>query len=117
MSCVYDRIIKELKLKKTTPDKLLKYLQKNNKLTTNVLWQYEELSTKQLQENYNRIKEISNTDQGYDCSTCDPLLLLICELYCVSITHTFSDSMVVYTNINANSKKRLIISSSLDHMF
>ena len=114
MSCVYDCLIREFKMKRTTPEKLLKSLKKNNRLTRNVLWNNEPLSEKELEDNFERIKNIEDTD-GYDCSTCDPILFLMAEIHNLSITHDYNGALIKYTNINA--KRRIIINSNDCHMF
>ena len=117
MTCVYDCLIRELKLK-MSPEQLLKRLKKNNRVTRNVLWNNEELTEQQLKENYDRIQSIDDSlIDGYDCSTCDPVLVLVSELHNKSITHEFNGIVVKYKNKAANSKRRLIITSNDNHMF
>ncbi len=103
-------------LKRTSPEKLLKILKKNNRITTNVLWNHEQLTQQQLDENFERVLNIDdNAYAGYECSSCDPILFLMAELYNTSIVHDFNGVDMIYTNLKA--KKRLRIQSNMHHMF
>ena len=73
-------------------------LKKNNKLCENVKWQKENLSKKILEENYEMIKNFNakNINQGYDCSTCDPFMILLCELFKININHDYNNNNIQY---------------------
>ena len=115
MSCVYDCLIREFRLRNTDPEKLLKILKKRNRLTKNVEWNHEPLSDADMQANFERIQQIQDTD-GYDCSSCDPVVLfLMAELYNKVVVHDFNGSVVTYRNINAKGG-RIIIESDRHHM-
>ena len=67
-------------------------LKKNNKLCENVKWQNNFLSKKLLEENYEMIKDFNenNINQGYDCSSCDPFMILLCELFKININYDYN---------------------------
>lgn len=52
---------------------------------------------------------------GYDCSSCDPLLLLVSQLFVVNIVHNFNGANIEYMNENATITIHL--RSDNDHMF
>ena len=110
MSCIWIGLINALKLKITANDLLL-YLQKNNKETKNVLWNGQCLTTKEHKESISRIKSINSVNEEYDCSACDPLLLLIAELYNVSIIHNYNNSIIKYENIDYPNKYIIVYSN------
>src|SRR4051794_37603465 len=90
MTCVWDGLIKALKLN-CQPKDLLKKVKKHNIKTKNVLWNNQPLTKQNYKENIKRIKAIKkkeiNDGRGYDCSSCDPLLFLIAQLFKISIVH------------------------------
>ncbi len=92
-------------------------LKKNNKYTTNVLCNDIELTKKQYEENFERINKIKKINNGYDCSSCDPLLLLICEIYEVNIIHHFNGITIKYLNKKCLHKKSIHVSSNSSHFF
>ena len=110
MSCFWDAILNKIKTQdfqkifnhsgKPNPETFAKMLIKENVKTENVLWNSQIMKEKQLQENYEHIQEfnVSNVNQGYDCSTCDPFLLIICELFKISIQHVYLGKTIEYTH-------------------
>ena len=121
MTCVWDGLLQGLKkfnLVKDdyTIDKLVQYVKNNNKKTINVTHNNNFLSDKLLEENFERICKISHIKNGYFCSTCDPLMMLICELFNVNIIHKFIDVFVKY-NSTANAKILLYVESDIEHFW
>lgn len=116
MTCVWDGLIKKLKLK-STPASLMTKMQLSNKITENVMVNGVELTDKQKEENYQWIKNLShksiNKGTGYNCSTCDPLLILVAELYNVTIVHQYCSYKIVYTNRLA--KRVIHVKSDMGH--
>lgn len=104
MSCVYDSLIKKLKLKKTNPTSLVEYLKENNTETIDTTWNGNFLTEQEMKDNKERISNIKGTNKGYDCSTCDPLLLLVCQIYDVSIYHNFNGTEISYENSKISEK-------------
>ena len=110
MSCFWDSILNKIKIQdfqkifnhsgKPNPETFAKMLIKENVKTENVLWNSQILKEQQLQENYEHIQEfnVSNVNQGYDCSTCDPFILIICELFEISIQHVYLGKTIEYTH-------------------
>ena len=110
MSCFWDAILNKLKIEdfqkifnhsgKPNPETFAKMLIKKNMKTENVLWNSQILKDKPLQENYEHIQEFdaSSVNQGYDCSTCDPFLLIICELFTINIQHVYLENTIEYTH-------------------
>lgn len=104
MTCFWDGINNALRLNINSRS-LVTLLKINNIRTKNVLWNGSPLNEKQMEENYERIQNL-NTDSifsGYDCSTFDPVLFLVSELYRVDIKHTFIDTTINYKYKNDNS--------------
>ena len=106
MSCFWDSLLQkinkgDLQNKNiNNPQDLAEYLQKNNTITDNVLWNEESLSTKQMEENKEHITDYDKAtmSQGYLCSTCDPFLLLICELFDITIKNNYNGTQITYKN-------------------
>lgn len=49
-------------------------------------------------KNFDRIKEIKNIRNGYDCSSCDPLLIFIAWKYNIDIIHNYNGVAIYYTH-------------------
>ena len=90
-------------------------LKKNNKLCQNVKWQNNFLSKKLLEENYEMIKDFNenNINQGYDCSSCDPFMILLCELFKININYDYNGNNIQY--MIDNSRKTINYSSNQSH--
>ncbi len=127
MSCFWDTLLKNIKkeditnilhISSHTPLDFCSALQINNCKTDNVLWNGNGLKKQQLDENYEHIKDYkTNTIRsGYDCSICDPFLLLITELLQVEIIHYYNSVMVQYTN-KEEIKYKITIHSDKGHMW
>ena len=125
MTCVPDGIIQSLtseefekiNLKKPISARsFMKAIKEHNKPTVNVMVQDKILTQKELNENVNRIREIdlNNLNNGYLCSSHEPLLNLICELFEVDINMNFNGSQVKYRNIS-NSTRVIDYSCSKTH--
>lgn len=107
MTCFWLGLIKALtpqKIKNTLncQPKPVPFIQKLKELNTkdiSVKWQNTPLSEKQLEENFEHIRDykIQTVSAGYWCSTCDPFLILICHIFKVNIAHRFNNTMINYT--------------------
>jgi hypothetical protein len=78
---------------------------KNNCVkTSNVYWNDTELTEQQIQENNDRIinLDISSIIHGYDCSSCDPFLLLVSQIYRIDIKHNYNGHIISYKYKNPN---------------
>ncbi len=84
-----------------TPEKFITFLKKYNYKTYDVLWNGRKLSEQELKENQLRVHELKLNSiwNGYDCSSCDPFLLLISQVFKVHIEHDFNGTKIRYTNI------------------
>lgn len=129
MTCVWVGILAGLENKmfpngvKPTPLNFVKFLKEHNIRTKHVIVCSDQmasgsddilpdfmkdgkLSESQIEENFESIKEFDpNTiDDGYYCSTCDPFLILICEIFKINILHNYCGNMIKYTYIVDNEK-------------
>ena len=79
----------------------------------------EEFTEKQLVENYDWVKsfDITQINQGYWCSICDPFLSLISELYCINIEHNYNGFLMKYTNQENLENKTIYVSSDKGHFW
>lgn len=73
-------------------------LKNKNKLTKNALCNGEKITEKQMKENFEHIKDydISTINNGYFCSTFDPFLFLISELYEVKVINNYMTFKIIY---------------------
>lgn len=118
MTCFWDAILHGLSNINICFDNqinFVKYLKNNNKKTTNVIPINTPLSEKRLEENFTSISNYNENSiyEGYLCSSIDPFLLLISELYNINIYHNFNGSNIDY--IHNNPKYELYLVSSMTH--
>ena len=124
MTCFWDGLLRNLNQedfnllnsKKNINNKdFILLLKKNNKLCENVKWQNNFLSKKLLEENYEMIKDFNenNINQGYDCSSCDPFMILLCELFKININYDYNGNNIQY--MIDNSRKTINYSSNQSH--
>ena len=119
MTCFWDGLTQSLLRNQIIPNtsdirnsrKFVNYLKEHNTKTINVKWNNEILTTKQLQENYDHIDELDSNKigQGYLCSTCDPFLFLVSELFQVDIDHNYCGHIMKYTYTPPENKKILYL--------
>lgn len=112
MTCFWDSLINHIHTEdftnlfnyayslKPRPAEFITLLKNNNIKTSNIFWNNEILSEQLLNENYEAISnlDINLINNGYLCSCCDPFLLLICELFKVSINHNYNGTQITYFN-------------------
>ena len=126
MTCFWQGLINSLDTKdfikvgyKNKPNeiKYVELLKLNNKLCENVTWQSTILTKQFLQESFEAIKNlnISSIRNGYLCSTCDPFLILVSEIFKVNINHNYNNIIINYTI--KNSRKTLNFKSNKSHFF
>ena len=107
MTCFWDGILHHLKKKdfqrvfeidKPNNKNFVQLLKSNLTKTKNIKWNNQTLTDKQLEENYEHIKnfKVNSISKGYLCSTCDPFLLLVCKLFQVNINHNYCRNMMRY---------------------
>ena len=125
MTCVPDSLISKLKKddyklinleSKPNANKFMEAIKKNNRKTYNVTWQGYKLNERELIENIERIKniELNKIGSGYLCSSCDPLLLLYCEIFFLGIDINFNGTPLEYRNVKYNDRV-LKFSASRSH--
>ena len=131
MSCFWDAILNKIRQEdfkiilnlkeKPSPKDFAKALQKKNIKTEGIMWNSQFLSQKQLDENYQHIHnyDISTINQGYDCSICDPFLLIICELFQINLKHIYLDKTIDYTHKQNvfNNNYTISLQSNKNHMW
>jgi len=123
MSCFWDSLVQKLGKEDMqqnniqNPQQLVDYLKINNIITDNVLWNNEKLLQKQKIENKEHIinYDKNTISQGYLCSTCDPFLLLLCELFQITIKNNFNGNQITYTHQTTNNYE-IHISNNSSHM-
>jgi hypothetical protein len=111
MTCFWDSLRAKLHIKKKMNNsKFIDYLKKVNKKQTSVLWNNSKLTQKQFEENYEHIKDFDKNTihNGYDCSICDPFLILICDIYNVNIIHNYNGHKMIYTKCEHKCKNECI---------
>lgn len=127
MTCFWDGIIHALNkqdYEHISCDKimnrveLIKYLKENNTFVNNVRWNGKEISEKENKENYQAVSDydINKIHGGHDCSTCDYFLLLIAELFHVTIEHRYNNTILIYKN-TTQSRKTLYFRSNRGHFW
>ena len=128
MTCFWDSILKHVRnedfekifnlSKEPSPQELCDLLKKRNIKTENVLWNNEELSVQQKNENFEMIQsfQTQNIQKGYLCSCFDPFLFLVCELFQITIKNKYNQSMILYQPKN-ESYYTIQLSNNQSHMW
>ena len=114
MTCFWDALRSRLNLNQSNKE-FITYLKHSNKEYVIVLWNGESLSKKQMEENYEHVRDFNENsiNNGYDCSICDPFLIMVCELYNVNINHNYNGYNMKYTK--DNNERTLDFSSDTGH--
>jgi hypothetical protein len=109
MTCFWDGLIAGLGQSRITeilnidsePAKFIETLKNKNGMTYNVLWNGQKISDKEQYENMTAIKNINidNIYNGYTCSSSDPFLFLISQIFNVNINFSFNKIPIYYTNV------------------
>ena len=73
------------------------------------------ISKRMTQEFIDHMAElkINQIQNGYWCSTCDPFLAAVSQIYRIDIVHKYLGTTLLYNNVKA--KKRMIVSSNRGH--
>ena len=81
MTCFWDALRQQLNFNKDNYS-FIEFLKNKNNKNNNVTWNNEKLTKKQIEENYEHIRdfEIKSIHKGYDCSVCDYMQLYV-QLY------------------------------------
>lgn len=104
MSCFWDAITAnltkhQLVQKRIRPTELIIYLKERNQTTPCVLWQGEQLTDREMLENFEHVKNYNPAliNQGYLCAARDPFLYLVCQLFKVNIEHDYISTLFYFT--------------------
>lgn len=81
-----------------------------NTNTNQVIWQKENISSQMMKENKERIAsiDVKQINHGYLCSSCDPVLILLCQLMKMDIDHKFCNVLVKYEYIGNDKRSELM---------
>lgn len=119
MTCFWDGILnrlthedfKQFNIQKPKNKEFVLFLKSRNKQTRNVSWNDESLTKKQLEENFTHVKDfdVNTIKGGYFCSTFEPFLFLVSQLFQVNINHNYCGHMIKY---RINQKNRILQFSS-----
>ena len=116
MSCFWNAIIGGLDWTSIKndhkPTSFIEFLKSNNKKTDHVLVNDCPLSDVEKKENHEAIQEL-RLENGYLCSTSDPVLCLVAELFAIQIHHSMNGCKTVYRFKDAN--RSLHLTSSASH--
>lgn len=101
MTCVWEGLMEGLRKYKlieqrTKLDTFVQHIKKNNVRVSSVTCNGQLLTRQQIEENYDRIRSIKKISNGYNCSACDPLLILICYIYHINIVHKLHGHAIEY---------------------
>ena len=127
MSCFWDTLLSRIKkddiqtilsLHNPTPKDFANTLKNKNIPTDNVLWMGEEIRQQMKEENMKHINDYNSSTipNGYLCSTCDPFLLLITELFQIKIIHHYNKVVINYQH-KTNIKYTITIHNNKGHMW
>lgn len=99
-----------------TPHNIVVILKEINKKTENVLWNDEELTEQQLNENKESIDNynINTINDGYYCSTFEPILFLLIEYLNITIIHEYNKNIIKYSH-KKNNRYTINIYSNNNH--
>ena len=123
MSCFWDSLFKKInkndlqKHKIHNNNDLVTFLKDKNCKTDTVLWKNETLSEKQKEENKEHVQsyQTNTISKGYLCSTCDPFLLLLCELFEITIQNNYNGTQIIYSHQTTN-KYTIHLTNNSGHM-
>jgi len=116
MTCFWTSIIKTLdkddliKLnldKNPNVNKFIETLKNLNTKDIGVRWNDMILTDKEKEENFEHINDYDekSSKSGYLCGTCDPFLILLCEILEINIKHTFLNTIIHYKGIGDKTYK------------
>lgn len=125
MTCVWKGLIEGLMcynliISRIKPFNFATNIKERNTKTTNVLINGVHLNEKELDENYVAIEnlKLNNIGNGYMCSSSDPLLALVCQLYKINIVHIFNHIEINYIyDANDNNCPKIIAESDMGHFW
>ena len=114
MTCFWDSIIRGLEWKPTNPAFFIEHLKSQNRETVSVVVNDKPLTDLEKKENFEAIREL-RLENGYLCSTSDPVLCLVSELFQIQVVHTMNGCKTVYRFRDCPPEKSLHLTSSKSH--
>ena len=104
MTCVWDGILRSLRDEDfetfegpipRTPRQLIRFFKGHNRVVTDIAWNGKEITPRNAAENVVHISNIELED-GYLCSSCEPLMFLLCSLFRVNVHHDYCNTRMTY---------------------
>ena len=120
MTCFWDSVIQGLRWSSSTgessPSSFIRFLKENNQETIGISINNILLTDQERQENREAIACLELED-GYPCSTSDPVLCLISFLFPVTIHHNLNGTISIYKKEDTDygSEKHICLTSSSSH--
>ena len=125
MTCFWDGIINQLRPEDyarigfnppANAHELVILLKHFNRKTPCVRWNDTTLTAKQMEENLEHINSFNSNSihNGYDCSICDPFLLLVTDLFEVEVRHRYLGVHMMKYQPCINVKTRRVIRFTSD---
>ena len=106
MTCFWDGILRSLDDKdfsrvgttKSHIKSFIQFLKSKNTKNITTTWNGNKFTEKQCEENYQHVTNynIDSIYGGYDCSTCDPFLILITQIFSLNTTHKYMGCTISY---------------------
>lgn len=104
LNCLTINDFKQYKIyKKPTEYTFVNFLKSRNQLCIDVTWNDEQLSEQFLTECFKSVAMLktNSIQNGYWCSTCDPFLILVSQLFKINIRHKYCGIDIYYKCKNA----------------
>ena len=97
---------------------LINLLKTKNVEIEDVTWNGQKLTKQEIKEHFDAIKsyDIKTIQNGHLCSSCDSFLLLICQLFNVTIKHLYMNVNIEYKNEKVQ-RKTLNFASNRGHFW
>ncbi len=119
-SAIYEILPTHIKIKGTFTNKdLFNFIKKHNQLTPDVTVNNKHLTHQQMRENFTAIKNLSieTLPTGYWCSTFDPVLILLSQLFNITIEHVYLNTKIIYQNTKSTSGRTIYVASDYGHFW
>lgn len=102
--------------KPSSEQEFVRILQHCNRKAEHVTWQDIHNSDQFLHECMEAVQTLDRNTiyQGYWCSTCDPFLLLVSEVFQITIEHSYCGHLIVY-KYSPGARKTIRVRSNRGH--
>ena len=122
MTCVWDGIITALRafgLRPMSAQTFAEKIKARNRVVENVRVNGRDLSPSERIENYMAIRGLNpaTTGDGYDCSTSDPLLILVASVFMLDIHHDYAGVKIMYTYHGRGNRGAIHLRSDRGHLW